>query len=241
MDKLIEKGWDPTLKDIHGRTPADYAAACRDKELSDCQKVQDILGKPTELLTSAKQYLFFVDRDLEVIKAMVPKSVSPNSMVTITNLGFKSILTSAIRFLCNPGLDCTDEGRAVVQHLIEVGADVNDTTGRVRSSVELPGLFSKVPANLVIFQGGSAIHAAAAVKDIKVIQMLEEAGADFNYVTESGDSVLTYALWEYALTPNNNLDHIEAVADYLLERTNIGEEVIVLRKTKLQRPLQIQI
>ena len=55
-------------------------------------------------------------------------------MVKIGTLGYKSILTGAIRFLCNPGLDCTDEGRAVVQHLIEVGADVNDTTGRVRCS-----------------------------------------------------------------------------------------------------------
>ena len=59
-----------------------------------------------------------------------------------------------------------------------------------------------------------------------MIQMLEEAGADLNYVTESGDSVLTYSLTPFSLTPKNDLDHIETVTDYLLSRSNIGENAL---------------
>ena len=67
--------------------------------------------------------------------------------------------------------------------------------------------------------------------------MLEEAGADFNHVTESGDSVLSYALWRYSLTPNNGLDHMETVVDYLLERTNIGEHIFFsFKKNKNTKP-----
>ena len=59
-----------------------------------------------------------------------------------------------------------------------------------------------------------------------MIQMLEDAGADVNYVTESGDSVLTYSLAYFSLTPNNGLDYIEKVTDYLLSRSNIGEHIL---------------
>ena len=44
MAKLIEKGWDPLLKDKEGRTPADYAKMCKpapvDVELARCEEVK---------------------------------------------------------------------------------------------------------------------------------------------------------------------------------------------------------
>ena len=45
--KLIERGWDPLLKDNEGRTPADYARMCdpapEDAELARCGEVQVLL------------------------------------------------------------------------------------------------------------------------------------------------------------------------------------------------------
>ena len=47
MAKLIEKGWDPLLKDNEGMTPADYAKMCnpapKDVELARCEEVQMFL------------------------------------------------------------------------------------------------------------------------------------------------------------------------------------------------------
>ena len=44
MAKLIEKGWDPLLKDKTGKTPADYAKMCKpapvDVELARCEEVK---------------------------------------------------------------------------------------------------------------------------------------------------------------------------------------------------------
>ena len=48
MNALIERGWDPVLKDKEGKTPADYAKMCDpqpwDKELANCEEVQKILS-----------------------------------------------------------------------------------------------------------------------------------------------------------------------------------------------------
>ena len=45
--KLIERGWDPLLKDNEGMTPADYAKMCdpapKDVELARCEEVQVFL------------------------------------------------------------------------------------------------------------------------------------------------------------------------------------------------------
>ena len=43
MRKLLEQGWDPTVKDLSGWTPADYAKTCKDSELSNCQEVRQTL------------------------------------------------------------------------------------------------------------------------------------------------------------------------------------------------------
>ena len=45
--KLIERGWDPLLKDKEGKTPADYARMCdpapEDAELARCEEVKVLL------------------------------------------------------------------------------------------------------------------------------------------------------------------------------------------------------
>ena len=45
--KLIERGWDPLLKDKEGMTPADYARMCdpapEDAGLARCEEVQVLL------------------------------------------------------------------------------------------------------------------------------------------------------------------------------------------------------
>ena len=45
--KLIERGWDPLLKDKEGMTPADYARMCApapvDAGLARCEEVQVLL------------------------------------------------------------------------------------------------------------------------------------------------------------------------------------------------------
>ena len=47
MAQLIERGWDPLLKDNKGMTPADYAKMCKpapkDVELARCEEVQMLL------------------------------------------------------------------------------------------------------------------------------------------------------------------------------------------------------
>ena len=55
--------------------------------------------------------------------------------------------------------------------------------------------------------------------DMKVLKMLDKAGADFNRIAINGKSVLTFALTNM----NLDLEKIEPVMEYLLTKTNIGE------------------
>ena len=65
---------------------------------------------------------------------------------------------------------------------------------------------------------------AASQKDINLIQMLGEAGADLNYVTPGNISVLSETL-NITFIYRNYLTYIEPVMDYFLSRTNIGNSV----------------
>ena len=56
--------------------------------------------------------------------------------------------------------------------------------------------------------------------DMRVLKMLEEAGADFDHISRNGESVLTFALTNL----NIDLTKIEPVMEYLLAKTNIGEK-----------------
>ena len=59
------------------------------------------------------------------------------------------------------------------------------------------------------------------MSDLAVLKMLERAGADFNLITPSGQSVLTFPL----MNMNSDIEKMESVMEYLLTKTNIGEEI----------------
>ena len=59
------------------------------------------------------------------------------------------------------------------------------------------------------------------MSDLAVLKMLERAGADFNHTSPDGRSVFTFPL----LNMNSDFDKMESVMEYLLAKTNIGEEV----------------
>ena len=66
---------------------------------------------------------------------------------------------------------------------------------------------------------------AASRKDINLIQMLGEVGADLNHVTPGNISVLSETLNITFINRNLYLTYIEPVMDYFLSRTNIGNSV----------------
>ena len=72
----------------------------------------------------------------------------------------------------------------------------------------------------------SPIILAAAQKDMNLIQMLDKAGADLNYVTPANISVLSKALDVTISNRNRFLKYIEPVMDYFLSRTNIGNVIL---------------
>ena len=127
MTSLIEKGWDPQLKDEDGATPADYSQHCRG-EHSGCQEVLAILGKPTPVSGVG---LYYILQSTSLLKSMVPNKVSPNAMFVRQNM-YVPLLSSAIRFLgCTP--DCTPQDLAGIKHLLDEGANPNRTRSeRVR-------------------------------------------------------------------------------------------------------------
>ena len=126
MTSLIEKGWDPQLKDLEGRRPADYSQRCRG-EHSGCQEVIAILGKPSQVL-SIRPY-----KILQGLKSMVPNKVSPNAMFYIqpgrfTLGGYRPILSIAIQYLGRCVPECTPQDLAGIKYLIDEGANPNGTT-----------------------------------------------------------------------------------------------------------------
>ena len=60
------------------------------------------------------------------------------------------------------------------------------------------------------------------MSDLAVLKMLERAGADFNHITPSGQSVLTFPL----MNMNSDIEKMESVMEYLLTKTNIGKEIV---------------
>ena len=54
-----------------------------------------------------------------------------------------------------------------------------------------------------------------------VLNMLERAGADFNHISPKGQSVLNFPL----MNMNSDMEKMESVMEYLLTKTNIGEEI----------------
>ena len=59
------------------------------------------------------------------------------------------------------------------------------------------------------------------MSDLAVLKMLERAGADFNHISQIGQSVLTFPL----MNMNSDIEKMESVMEYLLTKTNIGEEI----------------
>ena len=133
MTSLLEKGWDPQLRDGQWRTPADYAQRCRG-ERSGCQEVLAILGKPTQVMS---QYNML--RNPGVLKSMVPNKVSPNAMFYIqpgrfTLGGYRPILSIAIQYLGRCVPECTPQDLAGIKYLLDEGANPNGITSeRVRN------------------------------------------------------------------------------------------------------------
>ena len=128
MTSLIEKGWDPQLRDGKRRTPADYAQRCRG-ERSGCQEVLAILGKPTQVMS---QYNML--RNLGVLKSMVPNKVSPNAMFSRWPYGYLPILSNAIMFSGRCAPECTPQDLAGIKYLLDEGANPNGITSeRVRN------------------------------------------------------------------------------------------------------------
>ena len=135
MARLIVEGWDPTLQDSRGETPADYTRACNDTELSSCQAVQEILGKPTQVLTK-EQMDVLMKGNLDAIKEMVPSRVNPNAKVTLN--AFPSSMTLLPVVIMHH--KCTDEGHAIIQYLIEEGANpkVEAVKVRLNEKISMP-------------------------------------------------------------------------------------------------------
>ena len=127
MTSLIEKGWDPQLKDLEGRRPADYSQRCRG-EHSGCQEVIAILGKPSQVL-SIRPY-----KILQGLKSMVPNKVSPNAMFSRWPYGYLPILSNAIMFSGRCAPECTPQDLAGIKYLLDEGANPNGITSeRVRN------------------------------------------------------------------------------------------------------------
>ena len=171
-----------------------------DGEINICKEVQDLLGNySTEVLTP-EQINIFLRGNLEALQAMVPSEVSVNAVLTKRGFLGRTDYVPMIMAAINTN-KCTDECHAKVQYLLDQGADPNVMT---------PGsLFPKL------------IHIASVRNNLKVIRMLEKAGADLNHTTTSGHSVLTSSLI-IRRGYKSDLSHIEAVVEYLLSKTNIG-------------------
>ena len=120
MASLLAKGWDPKLRNYKGVTPADYALGCsEDVKLSDCKEVRKILGNSTERLTW-EQIEVALAGNLVAFKKMVPSEVSANAFASAREL--RPLLMAVIG-----AHKCTEEGHAIIQYLLEQGADPNAT------------------------------------------------------------------------------------------------------------------
>ena len=201
MSGLIARGWDPQLRDNQGWSPADYALGCN-AEHSSCKKVQEFLNNPTQVLTCMQFKQLFNsencaharDINTNALKAMVPSEVSPNAFHV--NEDLVPLLMLAIS-----QHECTDESHAAIQYLVEQGANPNAVLSRD-------------------YWLDSPIIMAASKKDLKVIKILEKAGADLNRIAPTGHSVLSLAV-----NNRRNLPQMEPLVEYLLRNTNIGEKV----------------
>ena len=119
MASLLAKGWDPKQKDYNGLIPADYALSCS-MNLTNCQEVRKILGNSTQILTS-QQRKVALGRSLYDLKAMVPSEISANAFAGVRR-DLRPLLIAVIG-----AHKCTDEGHAIIQYLLEQGADPNAT------------------------------------------------------------------------------------------------------------------
>ena len=64
------------------------------------------------------------------------------------------------------------------------------------------------------------------MSDLKVIKVLEKAGADLNHITKHGATVLSLPFFLDRFYPKtDDLPRIEPVMDYLLTKTNISENM----------------
>ena len=202
MSGLIARGWDSQLGDNQGWTPADYALDCK-TEKSRCKEVQEILNDPTEVLTCMQfKQLFNSENCVKggninttALKAMVPSEVSPNALHWDQEDLVPLLMFAILQH------ECTDESHAGIQYLIEQGANPNAVLSRDH------------PVD-------SPILIAAYKKDLKVIKILEKAGADLNRIAPTGHSVLSLAV-----NNRRNLPQMEPLVEYLLRNTNIGEKV----------------
>ena len=67
---------------------------------------------------------------------------------------------------------------------------------------------------------------ASFLSDLKLIKVLEEAGADLNRMPKYGSSVLSLPFFRNRFYPKTDaLPWIEPVIDYLLAKTNISENM----------------
>ena len=131
--RMIEQGWDPNTQDQKGLAVSDYALKCRDTEISNCNEVLVMLGGPRKIFSRSSDVVkAALSKDLKALKAMVPNSVSPNATIDYSRkLGHRPLLTVAIGNI-EWQIEPSDEGRTIIQYLIDEGADPNSRTGSVR-------------------------------------------------------------------------------------------------------------
>ena len=206
MRGLIARGWDPQLRDHKGWTPADYALSCN-AEQPRCKEVQEILNNPTEVLTCMQLKQLFNSENCvnggnintTALKSMVPSEVSPNAFHL--NAHFEDLIP--LLSLVIRQHECNDESHAAIQYLVDQGANAANVSWD----------FHYFPDEV------SPIIMAAIKKDLKVIKILEKAGADLNRIEYSGYSVLSIAI-----ASRGSLAQTEPLVEYLLRNTNIGKK-----------------
>ena len=172
-----------------------------DGEQNICKDVQEVLGNATEVLTR-EQVFIFLRGNLEALQAMVPSEVSVNAVLRKRGKSTRGRTEYVPMLMAATNThECTDEGHAKIQYLLDQGADPN---------VVAPDSVTE-----------RVIHKASRKHDLKVIQMLEKAGADLNHINRNGYSVLSDSL-NFWRGPKSNVTHIEPVVEYLLSKTQIG-------------------